>query len=349
MSRQPFDAAPSANPASKGAGAALMGSLAVHALLALAGGAFIVAKSIQAPPPKFVAPPAPKIKIPPQTRQHRMNLASHAGLASKPTFKQRLVSLRPTAFALPEAPRIGLDANLVPDPSSVVSSLVTGLSGAGGLGNGAGFGLGGSGGLAKGLGGFTFMGLKAQGQKIVLCFDVSASVVNKAGASGVPLAKIKEETIKLISGLPSGAEFGLIQFVRNFKPFKPELTAMTPANRDLATSWIEREWNESGQMPKGGNGVVSPPANGVPRVLEAAFAMKPDVIFVISDGQFEQTTPDEPNRRIPSEEIEDQVKGFQKAGSKTSLHFIGFQMREEDKDAWENITRRTGGRLREIR
>jgi ABC-type Fe3+-hydroxamate transport system substrate-binding protein len=349
MSKRSSEVLPGNKPATRGAGAALMGSLLVHGLLALGGGAFIVAKYIQPPAPKFVAPPAPKIKIPPQTRQHRMNLAAHAGLASKPVFKQRLVSLRPTAFALPEAPRINLDANLVPDPSSLVSSMVSGLTGSGGTGSGGGFGLGGAGGLGQGLSSFTFMGLKAQGQKIVLCFDVSGSVVNKADASGVPLAKIKEETIKLIAGLPSGAEFGIIQFVRNYKPFKPGLTQMTPANRDLATQWIEEKWSESGQMPKGGEGVISPPVNGLPRVLEAAFAMKPDVIFVISDGQFEQTTPEEPNRRIPTEEIDDKVKELQKSGPKIAIHFLGFQMRQEDKDGWESITRRTGGRLREIR
>jgi hypothetical protein len=336
--------------ARKGAGAALIGSLIIHGLLALGGGAFIVAKYIQPPPAKFVAPPAAKVKIPPQTRQHRMNLAAHAGLASKPTFKQRLVSLRPTAFALPEAPKISMDTSLVPDPSTMVSTMVSGLTGSGGNGNGSGFGLGGGGGLGKGLTSFTFMGIKAQGQKIVLCFDVSGSVVHKAESSGVPLAKIKEETINLISGLPSGAQFGIVQFVRNYKPFKPALTPMTPANRDLAKQWIETEWNESGQMARGGNGVISPsPVNGVVKVLEAVYAMKPDVIFLISDGQFEQTTPEAQSRRIPNEEIEDQIKELQKTNAKLSLNFIGFQMKPEDKSAWESITRRAGGRLREIK
>ena len=103
----------------KGAGAALIGSLVIHVILALGAGAFIVAQYIQPAAPKFVAPPAAKLKIPPQTRQHRMNLAAHAGLASKPTFKKRLVSLRPTAFALPEAPKISFENSLVPDPSTM--------------------------------------------------------------------------------------------------------------------------------------------------------------------------------------------------------------------------------------
>jgi hypothetical protein len=332
----------------KGAGAALIGSLMIHAVLALAAGAFIVAQYIQPPPPKFVAPPAAKIKIPPQTRQHRMNLAAHAGLASKPTFKKRLVSLRPTAFALPEAPKISFDSNLVPDPSTMASTMISGLTGSGGTGNGSGFGLGGGGGLGKGLNTFSFMGVKAEGQRVVLCFDVSSSVVNKAVSSGMPLIKIKEETSKLISSLPSGAQFGLIQFVRNYKPFKEALTPMTPANRDLAVKWIETEWSEGGQMNRGQAGVLSPEPNGVVCVLDAAFAMKPDVIFIISDGQFEQTYPK--NQRIPNEVLESKLKELQpeKMG-KVAVHFIGFQMRPDDKQAWESIVRRTGGKLREIK
>lgn len=333
----------------KGAGAAFITSLVIHGLLALAGGVFIVARYIQPPPPRFAAAPPPaKVKIPPQTRQHRMNLAAHAGLASRPTFKQRLVSLRPTAFALPEAPKVRIDSSLVPDPSTVVSTMISGLTGSGGVGNGSGFGFGGGGGLGKGLSTFTFMGLKSQGQRIVLCFDVSASVVNKASASGMPLSRIKEETVQLINGLPSGAQFGIIQFVRNYKAFGTALTPMTPANRDLAKQWIENEWNESGQMNRGQPGVISQNPNGVVCVLDAAFAMNPEVIFLISDGQFEQTYPQD--RRIPNEELDGKMKELQRGREgKLAVNFIGFQMRAEDKAAWERIARRTGGKLREIR
>ena len=332
----------------KGAGAALIGSLIIHGILTLGAGAFIVAQYIQPPPPKFVAPPAAKIKIPPQTRQHRMNLAAHAGLASKPTFKKRLVSLRPTAFALPEAPKISFESSLVPDPSTMTSTMISGLTGSAGVGNGTGLGLGGSGGLGKGLSNFSFMGVKAQGQRVVLCFDVSSSVVNKATSSGMPLIKIKEETRKLISSLPSGAQFGLIQFVRNYKPFANTLTPMTPANRDLAMQWIETEWSEGGQMNRGQAGVLSPEPNGVVCVLDAAFAMKPDVIFIISDGQFEQTYPK--NQRIPNDLLEAKMKELapEKMG-KVAVHFIGFQMNPTDKDAWERMVRRIGGKMREIR
>ncbi len=338
---------PGAKGASKTAvSTALLGSIVLHGVIAVVAGIWVVASYIQQEPPQFVAPPAPKIKIPPQTRQHRMNLAAHTGLASKPTFQHRLVSLRPTAFALPEAPKISMDNLLVPDPSQMATSLVTGLAGAAGTGAGAGFGLGGAGG--KGLGsGLNFMGIQSQGEKVLLLFDVSRSVVNKAEASGVPLAKIREETNLLLSKLPANARFGLIQFVRNYKPFKSELIAATNPNREEAKRWMESQWSESGQMPRGGAGVISPDPNGFSEVLRAGFAMQPEVIFVISDGSFEQGV--ETSRKIPEDEFESLLKDLQGSlQKKVAIHFIGFQMKEEDQAFWSKIVRRYDGEMKEI-
>lgn len=346
MSRPPADRSVRP-PRRQGLTGALMGSLMLHGVLGLAAGAWIVAQYIQPPPPRFVAPPAPRLKIPPQTRQHRMNLAAHAGLASKPTFKQRLVSLRPTAFALPEAPRMPLDSLLTPDPASLTAGMISGLAGSAGTGAGGGFGLAGAGG--KGLGaGLNFLGIQAQGQRILLLFDVSASVVNKAASSGLPLARIKEETRQMIDKLPVDARFGLIQFVRNYKPFQTELVPATKANRDLARAWIDSEWSESGQMARSGRGVIAPTPNGLPPILRAGFAMNPDVVFLISDGSFERGAGGS-TEKVPDAELEALIEELQQARTgKAPIHFVGFRMRDEDKAFWTRMVRRTGGRLREI-
>lgn len=333
--------------ARRGVTGAVVASVVIHGVIALIAGVWIVSKYIHSEPPKFVAPPPPKIKIPPQTKQHRMNLAAHAGLAAKPTFKARLVSLRPTEFSLPEAPKVSIENMLTPDPSAIANSMVTGLAGAGGTGAGSGFGLGGAGG--KGLGtGINFMGIKTSGQRIVLLFDVSGSVVNKANASSMPLAKIKEETEAMIGKLPADSRFNIIQFVRNYKMFQPELVPATQPNRDLAKSWIELEWLESGTMPRSGKGVISPSPNGLPPILRAAYAMKPDLIFLISDGSFERGV--ETSEKVSEEEFEDLFKELSAASPiKVPFHFVGFQMKPADKDFWEKMTRRQGGELKELK
>ncbi|MFT4175902.1 MAG: hypothetical protein QM627_04535 [Luteolibacter sp.] len=330
----------------KGLGTAVLVSVAVHVVLAAVAGVWVVSHYIQKKPPQFTAPPPPKIRVPPQTRQHRMNLAAHAGLASRPVFKKRLVSLRPTAFSLPEMPKVSVETMLAPDPSTLAAGMVTGLIGSGaGMGAGHGFGLGGAGGKGHGTG-LNFMGIQANGQKVLLLFDVSRSVVNKAEKSGMPLSRIKEETHRLIDRLPMDARFGIIQFVRNYQPFRPELLPATVPNRELARQWIEKEWKETGQLPRNGKGVIAPSPNGLPAILTVAYAMRPDAIFLISDGSFERGSGT--NEKIRSEEFDAFFRSALSDGIRIPIHFIGFQMKREDAAFWSQWVRRMGGEFREI-
>jgi len=331
----------------KSVGAALIASVIIHSVIGIVGGVWIIATYINKEETRFVAPPQPKIKIPPQTRQHRMNLAAHEALASKPTFQKRLVSLRETAFALPEAPAVNVDNMLTPDPSAIASSIVSGLANT--AGSGSGLGQGGSGG--NGLGNaINFLGIDATGKRILLIFDVSGSVVNKAEASGMPLTRIKEETIKFIDKLPADSKFGIIQFVRNYKPFRPELIPATVPNRELARQWINSEWSESGTMSARGKGVVSPKPNGLPPILRAAYKYKPDVIFLVADGSFQRTTVAGGSETVDEDEFEDLLKELNKtAAEKIPLHFIGFQMRDDDTSTWKKLTRRQGGSFKELK
>ena len=176
-----------------------------------------------------------------------MNMAAFDGMAPKPSFTDKLQSLRPSALALPELPRIPVDQLLPLDPAEILTDQVAALTGTGGAGSGIGLGAAGGGGSGIETG-FSFMGIESKGKRILLIFDVSASVLNKARRGDISLAKIKEETISLLQQLPINARFGLIQFTQNFKAFREELLAATDANRAAAKAWIEDEWVETGSM-----------------------------------------------------------------------------------------------------
>jgi len=234
------------------------------------------------------------------------------------------------------------------DPGDLVSDQVGSLMGASGLGSG--LGTGGLGGGGTGGTGLSFFGIKTDGSRILLLFDVSASVLNKAQASGMPLTRIKQETLGLIQKLPLNARYSIVQFVRNYKPFSGELVAATPPNRERATQWMETEWNESGMLGARIKGVRTASPNGLPLVLDFAFSLKPDTLFLISDGSFEQTAPGDPNRSIPEAEIQAQLKRLQQAaGKEVPLHFIGFQMKESHRDFWRRAAQRSGGKFRELK
>jgi hypothetical protein len=322
--------------------------IGLHVAGGIVAGLFVVARYFMSPPAQFEV--VRDIRLPAQQRQHKMNMAEFDALTPKPSFNDKMASLRPTDFALPDLPQVPMDQMLPLDPSEIVADAVSSLVGAAGVGGG-GAGLGGLGGTGEG---FSFMGVQASGRRIALLFDVSGSVVNKANASDVPMSRIQEETVKLIDSLGINTRFGLYQFVRNYKPFSPELLPATGPNKEAAHQWMKEEWSETGQMAARGKGVVSRLPNGIPMVLEDVFKQEPDVIFIVSDGSFWSTLPGEGSGRAPQEKIDYRdlrrlIDGWQKNLPKQAvIHFIGYEMRPDEKKELQAIMRANKGTLREI-
>lgn len=322
-------------------GSIIIGSIVVHALILVVFAAWKVATYFNRPEARFEMKKT--VKIPAKTPEHKMNVAQHEAMAPKPVFNDKLVSTRPIDFALPEMPEVDLDQMLPLDPSELISDQVNGLVGSAALGSGLGDGFSGGGGTGQGM---SFFGIAAEGDRIVLLFDVSSSVVNKAAAAGVPLERIREETLKLLDGLAPTAKFSMIQFTQNYKPFSQELMAATDSNKQAAREWVETEWVTSGTMS--GSKVVSNP-RGLMTVLESAFAMRPNLIFLISDASFQwregggisDIPYDDLRRRIDdlSEELPEEAP----------IHLIGFAPDDEDVKEWRRILRRTGGEFRELK
>jgi hypothetical protein len=322
--------------------------IGIHVAGVIVAGAFVVARYFMSPPAQFEV--KRDIRLPAQERQHRMNMAEFDALTPKPSFNDKMASLRPTDFSLPDLPQIPMDQMLPLDPSEIVADAVSSLVGAAGVGGG-GSGAGGLGGTGEG---FSFMGIESSGRRIALLFDVSGSVVNKAESSGMSMNRIREETIKLIDSLGINTRFGLYQFVRNYKAFREELLPATDPNKEAARSWINSEWSESGMMSAGGKGVVSRMPNGIIMLLEDVFKQEPDVIFIVSDGSFWRTMPSTGSGRAPQEkvdyrELRRHIDALQKnLTTPAVINFIGFEMRPEEKRELQSIIRSNKGRLREI-
>lgn len=321
--------------------AILIGVVAIHAVGGFVAGVLVVAKYFFPPPANFEV--KKDIRLPARQREHTMNMAAFDALTPKPTFNDKMQSLRPSAFALPELPKMPMDQMLPLDPSEIVSDQVAGLVGAAGLGDGGVGGAGGAGGLGFDM---NFFGIQSTGRRILLLFDVSSSVVNKAAAAGIPLSKIQEETSELIKTLPISARFGIIQFTQNYKPFKKELVPATDKNRSDALEWIQAEWVEGGTMSASSKVISNP--RGLVGVLELAAKMQPDLIFLISDASF-QWKPSGPIETIPWKEIEKLTKGSLQTSGECKIHFIGFEMKSDDRRKLGGILRQTGGEIREIK
>lgn len=314
--------------------------IALHVAGGIFAGALVVARYFFSPPAQFEA--RKEIRIPAKVREHKMNMAEFDAMTPKPAFTDKMQSLRPTNFALPDLPKVPLDQMLPLDPAEIISDAANSLLGAAGIGGG-GSGVGGLGGSGEG---FSFMGIQSTGKRILLLFDVSKSVVNKANASGMPLSRIKEETLALLEKLPLTARFGIVQFTQNYLPFRNELVPVNNQNRDSVRQWIAEKWTEAGTL--GGKDVISN-EKGFVGILELAARLQPDVVYVVSDGSF-QWRPGGNLVNIPWEDISKAIDAIQKANPQTRvpINFITFQAKTDDLKELRKIAARTGGRVREI-
>jgi len=273
-----------------------------------------------------------------------MNMAALDAAAPKPTFSDRMQSTRPTTFSLPDLPNIAMDQPLPLDPSQIISENINALGVGDGMGTGSGSGAAGAGGF--GGSSMSFLGVQSTGKRILLLFDVSTSVLNKASAAGIPLEKIQEETLNLIAKLPVTARFGIIQFTQNYKPFNRELLPATDPNRAAATEWVKNEWITTGTM--GASSKVTSNPKGFIGVLELAAQMKPDVLYVISDGSFQwKATGNIDN--IPWSDIKKILDGSLQEGQKCVVNFIAFQPKDDDLKELKRLSSRTSGKTIELK
>ena len=318
-------------------------SVGLHVGAAIVAGIFIVARYFREPVVEFKA--TKDVRLPAKKREAKMNMASLDAIAPKPTFTDRMQSSRPTAFSLPEMPSMPMDQMIPLDPAQLVSDQISSLANVSALGSGSGTGETGGGGF--GDKGMSFLGIQANGERILLIFDVSSSVTRKAEQSGMPLKKIQEETLNLIQKLPITSKFGLIQFTQNYKNFSKDLVPATDSNRAAAQKWVQTEWEEKGSMSASEKGVVSNP-RGIVGVLELAAAMKPDLLYVISDGSF-QSKVDGPNKTIPWDDVKKVVNENFTKSLNCRINFITFQAKKDDAKELKNLSTKSGGKTLEIK
>lgn len=321
----------------------LLGVVLLHVAGGVVAGIFIVAKYIFPPPANFVV--KKDVRLPAKKREHKMNMAALDAMAPKPSFSDKMQSSRPTAFSLPDVPDLPLDQMLPLDPSQLVSDQVSSLATADAFGTASGAGSSGSGGF--GGDGMSFLGVTSNGQRILLVFDVSTSVTNKAERAGVPLKKIQKETLNLIGKLPITSKFGIIQFTQNYKAFTTELVPATDGNREAARNWVANEWVSGGTMSSRSKN-VTPNPRGVMGVLELAAEMKPDVIFLISDGSF-QWRPTGNQADVPWNDLKKLVFGPLQEPDECKINFITFEAKDEDRKELKRISARTGGKTVEMK
>lgn len=318
----------------------------LHVAAGLVAGLIVVARILLKPEATFEAPK--EIRMPAKEREQKMNMAQFDSLAPKPTFNDKLQALKPTAFALPEIPKVPMDQMLPLDPSAIVSDQVSSMVGASGLGSGSGQGGTGMGGTGAG---FSFLGVQTNAKRVLILYDISASVVRAADRANYSMDRIRTETKDLLAKIGVNTRFGLGQFARNYAFFTTEMLPATEQNRAAANEWFDKWFaGEEGTMKSSTPNMVTG-SPGFIKVLEAAFKLQPDVIFVISDGSFERGSVDS-GGQIPFDELNDAVRALQKTVPQpVKINFIGVGMKAKNEGGMRRVigSNGGGGKFRELR
>ena len=338
-------------------------SLALHLAAGLGAAVWVVAKYFAPPVATFQVKKDP-LRIAAVEREHKVNMAAFDGLAAKPSYSDRIASTRPGKFALPELPKLPLNQLIALDASSMITDQVANLVGASGLGSG-GLGGSGAGGQGRGTGGdslkfpkMNFFGISDQARSVVIMIDVSDSMFTRTGdAEGRKLVKqrkeqsfqtVRDEAIKLVEGLSVNARFGIVRWSGGAYSWKPELVPATDENKQAAIEHIQTQVNMKTAPPRG-----RPGGTRHDYALEETFKLKPEVIFLLSDGNATAAQPGGGMQPIDAKEIlaaaEAGQKTLEKEARLHAIYYVTGSDKPDERAMLSGLARKNGGRFRQVK
>ena len=339
-------------------GRALLISVAVHGGIVAVAVLWIVSRYIGGEPEQeFVA--QPRVQLPAEIREHKMNVAKHDSMAPRPAYSRRLAGSGPSTIQVPEMPDVDLDQMLPLDPSEMVSDQIAGLIGSSGTGTGTGRGLGGAGGTGTGTG-VAFFDIKDNAKSVVIMLDVSQSMFSRTGdydsgtrkllkeGTAQSFQVIRDEAVKLIDGLSANSRFGIIRWSGSARSWKPELVRATDANKVEARAHIQGSVDANSAGPTGGR----PGGTRHDYAIEELLRLAPEVAFMLTDGNATRSTGSGGMSAIPAEEIFDQIEKAAKDNPVLprvhTIYYMTGADKKEEEELLRGIARKTKGKFRKV-
>ncbi|MDB6172270.1 MAG: hypothetical protein JWL59_1581 [Chthoniobacteraceae bacterium] len=134
-------------------------------------------------------------------------------------------------------------------------------------------------------------GVQSKANSIVVCLDVSSSMIT--GEKSLQTYEVLEkEVIKVIRDLSTLARFGVVVFSKDAQTYRDVLVRATNEEKDKAVNFIKKFAPMQARNPKASvEEQEFHHGTRADRGLEIAFTMQPDVIFFVSDGEPTGTLP----------------------------------------------------------
>jgi hypothetical protein len=325
-------------------------SVGIHLLFGLGAAYLVVSKYSGARKLTFAA--GPKSPNPAERAlQHRVQLQQKTQSVTLPAaVPKRVLTTGAAKVTLPPLPSV---------PGANEGPPVPKMAAAGGAAFGA------PGGTSSSIGGtgtgapINFFGIRDKSSAVVIMIDVSGSMFERTGDAKYRKGLVKhgkeqsfqavrDEAIKLIQSLTPAMQFGLIRWSGGAHSWKRELVPATDENKQAAIDHLEKVIDyQSAPATRG-----RPGGTRHDYALEEAFKLKPETIYMITDGNATAAVPGGGLRPIPSEEIFKVADEGQKSlGKRARLHVIYYLNGKEKPDERQmlmNLAARNGGKFNRV-
>jgi len=316
-------------------------SAVVHVLL-IGGAGFLTVLVIKGRPPVMFEARKPP-SIPPRKLKHSIRVKQMQKQIRKPQILQRLVSTRPSPVALPELPEMEMPTmKNLQDTPLMASRAGSELGQLGRSGGGAGRGLTGGTGYSDAK----FFGQDVRTRAVVICMDISPSMV----AKGV-VADVRHEAKKMLDGLSPATKFNIVVFVDGATPFADQMVFATQENKEDADEWLSQRFDFRRQGNRRGYSGSTPS-----EAMKLAAEMGCDTMFVLSDDPpyLKEGGSDGVEIVTHREDIIDWVRDLEATyGRQIRINTIAYKPHETERgrmgiDYMKKVSRLTGGRFKKV-
>ena len=327
----------------------LVVSIGVHLLFGL-GAAYLVVSRYSAGH-KLTFNAGPKSPNPSERAlQHRVQMQEKSKSAPAAVPK-RVLTTGAAKVELPPMPS-------VPGPHLGPPAPIMAAAG------GVSFGAPGAGGGSRGGTGtgsqINFFGIKDKSSSVVVMIDVSDSMFTRTGDAefGKGLVKhgkeqnfqaVREEAIKLIESLGPNINFGIVRWSGGAYSWKAELAPATDENKKAAVEHIQNEVDMKTARPSGGR----PGGTRHDYALEEAFKLKPETIYMITDGNATAAQPGGGGlQAIAPEELFKITETGQKTLTKRArlhiIYYLNGKEKADEKQMLMSLAARNSGQFRQV-
>jgi hypothetical protein len=329
----------------------LLISVGIHLLFAVGAAYLVVSRYSGARKLTFTA--GPKSPNPSERAlQHRVQLQQkNQAVTAVAAVPKRVLTTGAAKIALPPLPSLPAPNEGPPVPK---------MAAAGGVSFGA------PGGTSSSIGGtgtgapINFFGIRDESSAVVIMIDVSDSMFIRTGDAKFPSTLLKHgkeqsfqtvrgEAIKLIESLGPAVNFGIVRWSGGAYSWRPELVSATDDNKKAAIEHIQNEVDYKKARPNKGR----PGGTRHDYALEEAFSLKPEVIYMLTDGNATASQPGGGGLQpIPPEQIFKVIDDGQKAlPKKARIHVIYYVTGKEKPDERQmlmNLAARTSGKFSRV-